>query len=207
MSELLASLFQSTLPVRGATNPRLRPCRTMEFQSTLPVRGATTLTVDGLLQEAISIHAPREGSDTRLNAGDIPMAGFQSTLPVRGATLTALIATPDDPISIHAPREGSDNQKKLQSKIYHISIHAPREGSDRQIPQPTMTSQSFQSTLPVRGATKRPKIPTHPPRFQSTLPVRGATLGAERETEYMAISIHAPREGSDKAETWAGSSE
>ena len=33
------------------------------FQSTLPVRGATLLPVLGLIRRGISIHAPREGSD------------------------------------------------------------------------------------------------------------------------------------------------
>ena len=58
----------------------------------------------------ISIHAPREGSDT-----------------------LEITNTHDTDISIHAPREGSD---EVWSAPIHfqspaeISIHAPREGSD-----------------------------------------------------------------------------
>ena len=56
----------------------------------------------------------------------------------------------------------------------------------------------FQSTLPVRGATKS-AIQTVPPTpFQSTLPVRGATRILADHINYLQISIHAPREGSDQ---------
>ena len=60
----LRDLFQSTLPVRGATLQAFIKRMNDEFQSTLPVRGATT---GGKYIKCgfgkISIHAPREGSD------------------------------------------------------------------------------------------------------------------------------------------------
>ena len=57
-------IFQSTLPVRGAT----WVWAAVEgvnwgFQSTLPVRGATEAAWAADAQALISIHAPREGSD------------------------------------------------------------------------------------------------------------------------------------------------
>ena len=56
----------------------------------------------------------------------------------------------------------------------------------------------FQSTLPVRGATRTLKLGMWLiPRFQSTLPVRGATKGKPPFEGSIFISIHAPREGSD----------
>ena len=104
--------FQSTLPARGATslmyglqraigyfNPRSphgerpQPGRMEEpmnykFQSTLPARGATRRQrkrdVHG---DAISIHAPRTGSDGCCSARKAEPRQFQSTLPARGATL------------------------------------------------------------------------------------------------------------------------
>ena len=79
--------FQSTLPVRGATPRRQPPPRGAKFQSTLPVRGATlSWCISSVLDEMISIHAPREGSD-------VPLSDSQE--------INILI-------SIHAPREGSD---------------------------------------------------------------------------------------------------
>ena len=125
------STFQSTLPVRGATKDHGEAWQTAEFQSTLPVRGATQVPLLVPRHHAISIHAPREGSDqprrsARLlsdisihappegsDAGPFCGAGrqlvFQSTLPVRGATISSQSACPvGQEISIHAPREGSD---------------------------------------------------------------------------------------------------
>ena len=56
------------------------------FQSTLPVRGATIrLGLSSKIAE-ISIHAPREGSDRIFIILSLRISVFQSTLPVRGAT-------------------------------------------------------------------------------------------------------------------------
>ena len=56
---------------------------------------------------AISIHAPREGSD---DVGQMSSVAYY--------------------ISIHAPREGSDSFNFCNCCTTSISIHAPREGSD-----------------------------------------------------------------------------
>ena len=79
-------IFQSTLPVRGATDYFVlgRVCGI--FQSTLPVRGATEIKIITVKQDKISIHAPRAGSDYMLFNTDDLEDLFQSTLPVRGAT-------------------------------------------------------------------------------------------------------------------------
>ena len=102
--------FQSTLPARGATVHGLSGGRTeRQFQSTLPARGATAECQVFSSNVDISIHAPREGSDScrhpapcgcgyfnpRSPRGERPKGvffisarqKFQSTLPARGATL------------------------------------------------------------------------------------------------------------------------
>ena len=56
--------FQATLPVRGATALYGAYRQVWQFQSTLPVRGATHLRAGAAHVRAISIHAPREGSDS-----------------------------------------------------------------------------------------------------------------------------------------------
>ena len=59
-------LFQSTLPVGGATMHLGYTRKAAEFQSTLPVGGAT-LVVRGVVRPLlISIHAPRGGSDSSI---------------------------------------------------------------------------------------------------------------------------------------------
>ena len=85
-------VFQSTLPVRGATS-----CRNLwynihvGFQSTLPVRGATCDSDRLAAAIAISIHAPRAGSDINKLKNWMNVILFQSTLPVWGATRTLLL--------------------------------------------------------------------------------------------------------------------
>ena len=105
--------------------------------------------------------------------------------------------------------------------VASISIHAPLAGSDGSTPIVTSDSSPFQSTLPLRGATRyvllelrqvyyfNPRspcgerqgglnMPEVSLRFQSTLPLRGATAAAHRDGDPQAISIHAPLAGSDR---------
>ena len=56
-------VFQSTLPVKGATWLADRIDYKSVFQSTLPVKGATNMLAWSHSDLRISIHAPREGSD------------------------------------------------------------------------------------------------------------------------------------------------
>ena len=147
----------------------------------------------------ISIHAPREGCDLPM-AAPIHCHGvrFQSTHPVRGATPLAQAFLSVVQISIHAPREGCDLLFQPSLHVLHISIHAPREGCDVEVVDQAGEGGIFQSTHPVRGATRSDRKPPscydisiHAPRegcdrsfysndltkkgFQSTHPVRGAT--------------------------------
>ena len=168
------------------------------FQSTLPARGATWEGLDEPTSPiAISIHAPREGSDMSIPSivtvsrdfnprsprGErlllvfvlLRLRLFQSTLPARGATIGV-------------------NQ---QAQKLDISIHAPREGSDIIMILFTARPRYFNPRSP-RGErhcydSKRDKES----QFQSTLPARGATRTKDRSNSYFCISIHAPREGSD----------
>ena len=74
----------------------------------------------------ISIHAPREGSDTVSLMVAASVWAFQSTLPVKGATLpfSMLICIPL--ISIHAPREGSDAGQLLwESDMGNFNPRSP----------------------------------------------------------------------------------
>ena len=137
--------------------------------------GERRMTAEEAARLAISIHAPRTGSDRRKPRRKRRQSSFQSTLPARGAT--DLPATRHLPfvISIHAPRTGSDPADDTPAPERTISIHAPRTGSDIR-------------TLPKGSAL---------PPFQSTLPARGATTQPRERRRPQPISIHAPRTGSD----------
>ena len=57
------------------------------FQSTLPLRGATVVPHRIAIHKLISIHAPLAGSDSHNTLCFPHLHKFQSTLPLRGATL------------------------------------------------------------------------------------------------------------------------
>ena len=59
---------------------------------------------------------------------------------------------------------------------------------------------TFQSTLPLRGATYSYWISPSVQIFQSTLPLRGATIGGFQHFVPAEISIHTPLAGSDLVE-------
>ena len=166
------------------------------------MRGATGGASSSMTANIISIHAPREGSDVRLQSFCPFFSGFQSRLPVRGATPLVVHRVPAHRISIHAPRAGSDDVRRGKfRRLYKISIHAPREGSDVDHLLLLVHPGGFQSTLPVRGATlSLSHARVILAGFQSTLPVRGATTVTAHQYQQGAISIHAPREGSDASQ-------
>ena len=127
--------------------------------------------------EAISIHAPREGSD----------AGGPGA---RAA---------DARISIHAPREGSDPSPAAALVVGGEFLSTLPVRGATIYNYVLLWFEAFLSTLPVRGATLLCDGGLAlDVRFLSTLPVRGATVFLCRACYLLIrISIHAPREGSD----------
>ena len=150
---------------------------------------------------------------------------FQSTLPMRGATLhNRHCQCNHSYFNPHSPC--GERLAVLLSCTYHtiISIHTPHAGSDRNDRYSHICKHGFQSTLPMRGATRlwvekcqSCLISIHTPHagsdrtvggmsrtyagFQSTLPMRGATIILIDGAEKLSISIHTPHAGSD---IWLG---
>ena len=100
------------------------------FQSTLPMRGATLCLLLYNTHSIISIHTPHAGSDVSPSLQLLPSQRFQSTLPMRGATESFPLEDIDILISIHTPHAGSDQGKGKEKPRYKISIHTPHAGSD-----------------------------------------------------------------------------
>ena len=173
-------VFQSTHPVRGATNLQPPLWRTTEISIHAPREGCDGAWRVHAQRGGISIHAPREGCDGTFSNVGSAVTEFQSTHPVRGATFEALSNTQSDTISIHAPREGCDVREGdiFVAKDLFQSTHPVRGATD---PYWTRWSgEAFQSTHPVRGATMPfMLIPSAVTEFQSTHPVRGATAGMD----------------------------
>ena len=133
----------------------------MVFQSTLPARGATHLKQRVEDLQAISIHAPRTGSDPKHPVRFIAQINFNPRSPHGERRLLLQSNIKSIRISIHAPRTGSDMAIASFTTPPGISIHAPRTGSDYALISPARIVLLFQSTLPARGATK-PSIASTP---------------------------------------------
>ena len=102
--------FQSTRPIRGATQHRiLLPSLWVYFNPRAPYGARPTIGVQYNHTKDISIHAPHTGRDHR----------------------AATVRTRRTRISIHAPHTGRDHAHKCLPSIHpHISIHAPHTGRD-----------------------------------------------------------------------------
>ena len=173
---ILSLQFQSTLPLRGATTDECRVPGARLFQSTLPLRGATFQQRPRAADKRISIHAPLAGSDGGDGAGSRPHE-----------------------ISIHAPLAGSDGFAR--ALVVNLCDFNPRSpcGERPSVLVDLVDLRLFQSTLPLRGATRaswrtgtstsyfNPRSPcgerlylsgirNSGGSFQSTLPLRGATV-------------------------------
>ena len=168
--------FQSTRPVRGATRaprPSTRPGTCFNPRAPCGARRGT--------------RSHRSGSDTGFNprapCGARPASAFspstwllfQSTRPVRGATGVVDDRRREREVSIHAPRAGRDGAVLVDNDGLLVSIHAPRAGRD----------SGYGTTLAPMSL------------FQSTRPVRGATRGLQDQYRRAQVSIHAPRAGRD----------
>ena len=108
--------------------------------------------------------------------------------------------TRNNVFSIHAPRAGSDPCAPVAPVGSPISIHAPPCGERRKLLLPAIAIYQFQSTLPVRGATRYRYarralsyiISIHAPRAGERPRLLSASARLQR------ISIHAPRAGSGR---------
>ena len=128
------------------------PLELIKFQSTLPLRGATHYHYKGPLWPGISIHAPLTGSDS-----------LSATCCLRWTNFN--------------PRSPYGERQLAGAKCFGLINFNPRSPyGERRLPvYIVLPRRQFQSTLPLRGATKILKKVLFSEVFQSTLPLRGAT--------------------------------
>ena len=124
---------------------------------------------------AISIHAPRTGSDPQ---------GARHRLPRH--------------ISIHAPRTGSDRLRLPRHAPGDISIHAPRTGSDIILATVTFSRYEISIHAPRTGSDINVLDPA---KHKATISIHAPRTGSDSHPPHLhrrhRISIHAPRTGSD----------
>ena len=148
-----SALFQSTLPVWGATWSRLHSPHTPYISIHAPRVGSDFRWMATGPPRSISIHAPRVGSDRMPERVPRLLPGFQSTLPVWGATVAGGDHPDGHGISIHAPRVGSDGRRRPRPpRRRNFNPRSPC-GERHCKPGRRFRRERFQSTLPVWGAT------------------------------------------------------
>ena len=124
-------LFQSTPPVKAATEAADRPESWIRFQSTPPVKAATRLPMCHCVNHAaISIHAAREGGDQATKAIHQTCRRFQSTPPVKAATQGCRTRRCGARFQSTPPVKAATFAFERLLENHAISIHAAREGGD-----------------------------------------------------------------------------
>ena len=185
--------------------PRIR--WTAHFNPRSPRRERRPGRKEAAHDARISIHAPREGSDwsrrprnagqaTYFNprsprrerpAGELVEVGtteFQSTLPAKGAT---------------------QQRERCRARLGDFNPRSPRRE------RPAAWTRRpwgcyFNPRSPRRERLKNSTRNRIAIRFQSTLPAKGATPFRSTRDVFGNISIHAPREGSDRRKRRDGAS-
>ena len=195
-----SGLFQSTLPVGGATCSLLPELQAGAISIHAPRGGSDIKVINHRIEDLISIHAPRGGSDSVTGMANILRQVFQSTLPLGGATRKILTswtiswsfqstlpvggATIPDGYLHFCPSDFNPRSPWGERQLVYIpfcyppiiSIHAPRGGERLDC---------------HRRAGVVLRISIHAPRG-------GSDVGFQLpHAAVQFISIHAPRGGSD----------
>ena len=170
--------FQSTRPIRGATNRPFRwPVKGLYFNPRAPY--GARLPAPGIPGRVHTDFNPRAPYGARL-LRSIPackrVQNFNPRAPYGARLVHSAIFRPNSSISIHAPHTGRD----------------VRTGRTRR-----HTRCNFNPRAPY-GARRHPHFTMRPVLgFQSTRPIRGATRRHRRLPTVLGISIHAPHTGRD----------
>ena len=148
----------------------------------------------------ISIHAPLAGCDGSRAGSCTRRTSFQSTHPLRGATGASAQKTAQITISIHAPLAGCD-VRGYQQALPHDDFN-PRTpcGVRPSTAKLSGFRRTFQSTHPLRGATKSRIMSRLKVQISIHAPLAGCDRATTRLPSWVSISIHAPLAGCDSGQ-------
>ena len=127
----LEVIFQSTLPMRGATGLQMRLCSNFKHFNPHSPCGERRDNVQTYIDRLV----------------------FQSTLPMRGATVFPTVSVDELKFQSTLPMRGATGNLSSNVTVTDISIHTPHAGSDQKVFWHYQKHTRFQSTLPMRGAT------------------------------------------------------
>ena len=140
------------------------------------------MRINSPMDERISIHVPREGSDQHNISHTLDRIIFQSTFPARGATPLVYRKSEIYRISIHVPREGSDRLRKIgHFETTYFNPRSPR-GERRVSARRSLVNVHFNPRSPRGERQLSFPTPDKTRQFQSTFPARGATCSSPAVT-------------------------
>ena len=146
-------IFQSTLPMQGATRRSWQMTSRRSFQSTLPMQGATAFP---RASRQLRAHFnPRSPCRERLFSpySSTASLAFQSTLPMQGATGDSFGGTYIELFQSTLPMQGATRARShTRSSTRNFNPRSPCRERPRPCSWAGGTS-AFQSTLPMQGAT------------------------------------------------------
>ena len=186
-------------PLAGRDSPaRPSPTRRRHFNPRAPCGARLQHDFQRRQLAVISIHAPLAGRDCQRRScaprprhfnprapcgARLPddkdtcvVMEFQSTYPLRGATGIGRADAKGKNFNPRAPCGARRGGAANATHIGIISIHAPLAGRDAVVADFTKRRLIFQSTRPLRGATKTVRLVTKHGKILSTRPLRGATI-------------------------------
>ena len=135
--------------MRGATTARQWILAALIFQSTLPMRGATSDQLFPKFHPFISIHTPHAGSDVLAIPRYLSPTYFNPHSPCGERPDFEWYAGYLIFISIHTPHAGSDGKCTCRNaSIKRISIHTPHAGSDSFSPSIMIFTADFNPHSP-----------------------------------------------------------
>ena len=189
--------FQSTHPLRGAT--RVKSCFVFARKISIhaPLAGCDARQI--LLCLRPEDFNPRTPCGVRRRGWEASMADgqFQSTHPLRGATAGRNGVLPLEQFQSTHPLRGATQNKHQQFAVQEISIHAPLAGCDYSSHHSRQDHRNFNPRTPCGVRPFANYAADKTVEFQSTHPLRGATKALENHQKGEIISIHAPLAGCD----------
>ena len=218
-SAAVYSAFQSTSPVRGATQRGVYSTNPRPVSIHAPRAGRDALPYRQFGCTFVSIHAPRAGRDGVGSTERLFMWGFNPRAP-RGARPCAPCSqtvprcfNPRAPcgarpstIQTAVPSVMFQSTRPVRGATYHscnrvcrctVSIHAPRAGRDYHPLFSPACSLCFNPRAPCGARPSTGAAANGSRSFQSTRPVRGATVLICIDVHLVLVSIHAPHAGRD----------
>ena len=205
------------------TQTRARSRHSSCFNPRAPCGARLRKRDDFLLIHLVSIHAPRAGRDLY---GRYCICSFAVSIhaPRAGRDTAPPLLFSSQTVSIHAPRAGRDfgftrphrakncfnprapcGARRIPScgspRVSRFNPRAPC-GARRCLRRFSSTMAEFQSTRPVRGATRANLAEIHKVIVSIHAPRAGRDCQGVRCSLRHAVSIHAPRAGRDAIPEW-----